>query len=217
MDKQLHRQFSVGAFPPFLNFRGSLFKPLLKLGHQWVIRPHNFIREGSDIIVHQDPSTCQTWLEKNLKLYFGQIKTSWNMAFIRCEWAYAFCVFFFRKCHDQVWKLTDKVDCLGEWHWKHDDVIKWKHFPRYWPFVRGIHRSPVNSPHKGQWRGALMFSLICVWINSWVNNGEAGDLRRFETISCSLWRYRAHYDVLIMTGSFHVYRHNDNRRCQQWR
>ena len=32
----------------------------------------------------------------------------------------------------------------------HDDVIKWKHFPRSWPFVRGIHRSPVNSPHKGQ-------------------------------------------------------------------
>ena len=43
----------------------------------------------------------------------------------------------------------------------HDDVIKWKHFPRYWPFVRGIHRSPVNSPHKGQWRGDLVFSLIC--------------------------------------------------------
>ena len=34
--------------------------------------------------------------------------------------------------------------------WFHDDVIKWKHFPRYWPFVRGIHRSTVNSPHKGQ-------------------------------------------------------------------
>ena len=34
--------------------------------------------------------------------------------------------------------------------WNHDDVIKWKHFPRYWLFVRGIHRSPVNSPHKGQ-------------------------------------------------------------------
>ena len=32
----------------------------------------------------------------------------------------------------------------------HDDVIKWKHFPCYWPFVQGIHRSPVNSPHKGQ-------------------------------------------------------------------
>ena len=46
----------------------------------------------------------------------------------------------------------------------HDDVVKWKHFPRYWPFVRGIHRSPVNSTHKGQWRGALMFSLICAQI-----------------------------------------------------
>ena len=43
----------------------------------------------------------------------------------------------------------------------HDDVIKWKHFPRYWPFVRGIQRSLVNSPQKGQWRGALMLSLIC--------------------------------------------------------
>ena len=46
----------------------------------------------------------------------------------------------------------------------HDDVIKWNHFPRYWPSVWGIHRSPVNSHHKGQWRGALMFSLISSWI-----------------------------------------------------
>ena len=85
----------------------------------------------------------------------------------------------------------------------HDDVIKWKHFPHYWPFVRRIHRSPVNSPHKGQWRGALMFSLICVWINGWVNNREAGDLRR----------HRAHYDVIVMitlviwiTHWHHIYR-----------
>ena len=70
----------------------------------------------------------------------------------------------------------------------HDDVIKWKHFPRNWPFVQGIHRSPVNFPHKGQWCGALMFSLICVWINGWVNNGEVGDLRR----------YLAHYDVTVI-------------------
>ena len=47
---------------------------------------------------------------------------------------------------------------------------------------------PVNSPHKGQWRGALMFSLICTWINAWVNNREAGDLRR----------HRAHYGVTMM-------------------
>ena len=70
----------------------------------------------------------------------------------------------------------------------HDDAIKWKPFTRYWPFVRGIHRSPVNSPHIGQWRGALMFSLICARINGWVNNGVAGDLRR----------HRTHHDVTVM-------------------
>ena len=76
-------------------------------------------------------------------------------------------------------------------HFTHDDVIKWKHFPRYWPFDRGIHRSPVNSPHIGQWRGALMFSLIYVWINGWVKNRKAGDLRR----------YRSHYDVTVMNDA----------------
>ena len=68
-----------------------------------------------------------------------------------------------------------------------DDVIKWKHFPRNWPFVRRIHRSPVNSSHKGQWRGALMFSLICVWINDWVNKQSWGWW--FETLARPLWRH----------------------------
>ena len=73
--------------------------------------------------------------------------------------------------------------CLKEFVCKaavHGDVIKWKHFPHYWPFVRGIHR------HKGQWRGALVFSLIYARINGWVNTGEAGDLRG----------HQAHYDVI---------------------
>ena len=94
-----------------------------------------------------------------------------------------------------------------------DDVIKWKHFLRYWPFVRWIHRSPVNSRHKGQWHGALMFSLICVWIIGWVNNREAGDLRR----------YRAHYDVSVMSctdpsiyRSIHLDIINCNKVNQPW-
>ena len=70
----------------------------------------------------------------------------------------------------------------------YDDVIKWKRFPRYWPFVWGIHRSPVNSPHEDQWREALMFALICPWINGRLNNGESGYSRR----------RRAHYDVTVM-------------------
>ena len=54
------------------------------------------------------------------------------------------------------------------------------HYLRYW--------SPVNSHHKGQWRGALMFSLICAWINVCVNNRGAGDLRH----------HRAHYYIIVM-------------------
>ena len=70
----------------------------------------------------------------------------------------------------------------------HNDIIKWKHFPRYLLFVRGIHRSLVNFPHNGQWCRALMFSLICAWIKCWVNNREAWDLRR----------YGDHYDATVM-------------------
>ena len=92
----------------------------------------------------------------------------------------------------------------------HDDVIRWKHFPRHWPFAWGIHRqiltwwrhqmetfsailaicagNSLNSLHKGPWRWALLFSLIRTRINGWVNNVKAGDLRH----------HRAHCDVTVM-------------------
>ena len=81
----------------------------------------------------------------------------------------------------QMWKYSaiDHASVLT-----HDDVIKWKHFPRYWPFVWVIHRPPVNSPHKGQWRGALVFSLICP--NKPLSKHSWGWW--FETSSRSLWR-----------------------------
>ena len=63
----------------------------------------------------------------------------------------------------------------------HDDAIKWKLYPRYWPFVRGIHRSPVDSPHKGQWRRALTFSLI--WMS------EQSRRWWLKTPSRLLWRH----------------------------
>ena len=66
----------------------------------------------------------------------------------------------------------------------HYDVIKW----RYWPFVRGIHQSPMDSHHKVQWRRALIFSLICAWTNGKANNPDA----------CDFSRHRAHYDVTVM-------------------
>ena len=84
-----------------------------------------------------------------------------------------------------IYLYTMEHSAFRTWH---DDVIKWKHFPRYWPFVRGIPRSPGNSPHKGQWHGALIFSMICAWTNGWANHRRAGDLRR----------HRAHHDVTVV-------------------
>ena len=68
-------------------------------------------------------------------------------------------------------------------------------FSGYWPFLRGIHRLLVNSPHKGQWRGALMFPSICAWINGWVKSCEAGDLRR----------HRTQYNVTVMIAKWQQY------------
>ena len=49
-------------------------------------------------------------------------------------------------------------------------------------------RLRAESPYKGQWSGSLMFSSIWAWINDWVNNREAGDLRH----------HCAHYDVTVL-------------------
>ena len=77
----------------------------------------------------------------------------------------------------------------------HVNASWWRHqmktFSALLAFVRGIHRSPVNYPHKGQWRGNLIFSLICAWTNGWGDNRSTGDLRR----------HRAQYDVIVVTQS----------------
>ena len=88
----------------------------------------------------------------------------------------------------QALLMTHRLYTQSRFQIAHDDIISWIHFPRYWPFVLGIHSSPVNSPHKGQWSGAFMFSLICALINGWVNNREACDLRY----------HRAHKAITVM-------------------
>ena len=62
------------------------------------------------------------------------------------------CLDNIKTCFAQKYSLWSRLPDCGLVI--HHDVIKWKHVPRYWPFVHGIHWSPVNSPHKGQWCGA---------------------------------------------------------------
>ena len=95
------------------------------------------------------------------------------------EWPISFTWHKFSKC----------MDSTVDWVFLHDNVIEWKHFPCYCPFVRKMHRSPMHYPHKCRWWGALMFSLIC--LNTRL--GKQSGCRWFETLSCSLWR---HCDVV---------------------
>ena len=55
---------------------------------------------------------------------------------------------------------------------------------------------PGEFPHKYQWRGGLMFSLICAWINGWVNRGEAGDLRH-HCANCDVTLMHNHYEEFL--------------------
>ena len=140
------------------------FPVLCDASHQDHIWPYSPSRYGAYLINYIVPRFISI-----LETHTGYIHVRLEISQPRCQYIYQT---EYRTYQPQI----------------HDDVIKWKHFPRYWLFVRGIHRSPVNSPHKGQWRGALMFSLICAWINGWINNHEAGNLRR----------HRANYDVTVI-------------------
>ena len=96
--------------------------------------------------------------------------------------------------HHSIYWWLSTFRCRGiymlEW-WQnarqalHGDVIKWKHFPRYWPVVRGSPRTQVSDAE------LWWFLLSASWIYGWVNNREAGDFRR----------HCAHYDVIVMLSA----------------
>ena len=81
------------------------------------------------------------------------------------------------------WWLGQMVNCMMT-----PSTIKWKHFPRYWSFVRGIHRLSVDSLTKASDVDLWCFLWSAPETNGWANNGDAGDLRR----------HRAHYDVTVL-------------------
>ena len=64
----------------------------------------------------------------------------------------------------------------------HDDIIKWKHFPSYWPFAWWIHRSPVNSPSKAG--DAELRYFLDLRLNKRPSNQSRS---WFKTSLCSLW------------------------------
>ena len=97
-----------------------------------------------------------------------------------------------------IWILQNSCICNSH----DDDIFKWKHFSWYWSFVKGIHRSPVVFPHKGQWRRTFIFSLICAWANGWANT------RWFEMLLRTLWRCCNTYSNELLNPS------QETHQCQ---
>ena len=90
------------------------------------------------------------------------------------------------------WQYPCHSHCIAEYvysWWRHQ-METFSTFSALLAFVRGIDRWPVDSPHRGHWRWALMFSLIWAWTNGWANDQDAGDLKR----------HPAHYDVTVMSS-----------------
>ena len=111
-------------------------------------------------------------------------RQNWIVSLVCCK-----CKYVELACVWIIKELCLVIERVAKAWWRY----QWKHFPRYWSFVRGIHWSPVNSPHIGRWRGAWLFSLICAWTYGW----DAGDLKRHRTHydgnEASLWSYMFEY------------------------
>ena len=140
------------------------YRPSVRGDHRWPVdSPHKGPVMQKQLpclgVITMDYTWPQMWGSQKLVLH--------QYCFLSRKWAWS---------PTRWWALLSRCLCARRGYWydtnlpwttekkeidEHDDVIKWKHFPRYWPFVQGIHRSLVNSLHKGQWRWALMFSVIC--------------------------------------------------------
>ena len=157
-----------------LTLSNAIWSSLLKLRKLGNVFANSTTRCVTRIVM---PAIC--WkIASDIGIFFN------DSTFTSCKWGKSSEIGGKEKC---INSLSPNFKWVAN-AWLHDDVIKWKHFPRYWPFVWGIHLSLVNSLHKGQWCRALMFSLIFAWMNGWVNTREAGDLK------C----HCAHYDVTEM-------------------
>ena len=132
---------------------------------------------------------------------------TWNLFLSSLELHLEMCRIWSTEAQDKILNLSGTY--LGDyWADFHDLKALWPYMPTslvispWWrhqmetfsallALCAGNSPVPVNSTHKGQWRGALMFSLIYAWINDWINNRKAGDLRR----------HCGHYDVIVMPRS----------------
>ena len=121
-------------------------------------------------------------LDQNLVTrWYGMISKLFG-SLLRVSKSFEWCPYRWYQTNSSAWHTILAISHEW-WTWLRHQM---ETFPRYWPFFLG--KPPMDSPHKGQWCGALMCSLICDCTNGWANNRDVGEFRR----------HRAHYDVTVI-------------------
>ena len=133
--------------------------------------PHVIITVESALVPSNHKPSAATGLTTKLYIFFFKF-VSYQRFWIHFNWWSDDIIHYDRQDIVVQWVSQQWFTITEEYIGRCELASWWRHqmeaFPRYWPFVRKIHWSPVNSPHKGQWRRPLMFSFICDWIYDWV-------------------------------------------------
>ena len=172
------RTHGLGRLPPFRYFHD--ISPLANTGYLVHVVNITFIFENCRRISCDD--TSQIWKWYLSLIFFQRVVQIINKDQIQHQTSillhcWPFVLGIHPPAHGTVWKVYP-------W-WRHQmDTCS-----AFLALCEG--NSPVTGEFhwlKGQWRRALMFSLICAWTKGCANNRDTGDLRR----------HRTHYDVIIM-------------------
>ena len=141
-----------------------------------------YILSSNTLYVHYLPTPCTQPTMAYIKRYYILLQNEILSSIFNYQKC-SKCLMIAKEAY--IYLVVHRVKKQGTW-WRH----QMETFSALLIICAGNSPVPGEFPAQGQWRGALMFSLICTRINGWVNNGEAADLRR----------HRAHYDVAVMKG-----------------
>ena len=89
------------------------------------------------------------------------------------------------------------IQAMTSWYWN-AFCITGSQVAIEWPFVRGIHRLPVDSPHRGSECAPFVFSPLLDWKSCWSNTGVSADLRRRDANLTSLCYHRSSHWILLL-------------------
>ena len=198
--------------------------PLFSCGFTITGTIHNYVSTGAHFQhycpfvkgIHWSYVGCLPWLLRKLTVLYTVIfMISYYCIFRSGQWLISRNQLSIKPLTN--WSLatphsSPMSECWHRWVTYYCDVMIWKHFPHYWPFVRRIHRSPANQT--GPVMRRFGFHFVLRWTRFWTSNAMTGDLRRLGAHvmwhHCNAkWCFQCRFYVIlyriIMQGPFWVW------------